>query len=181
MSDIPEVKPGSWGIDAATARLTFRLSHLTLRTVSGRFNAFAGEIIVEPDLLRSSADAAIEMASIDTGDPERDAFLRSPAFFDVESFPEMRYRAEKVRSAARGLMADGALTVRQNIGALRLDVRWLEPEEVPGGGTRLFVSAMGRIDRHDVGVAIGSRLMDSRAVLGRTVRVSLTGHAVLRD
>ncbi|MFI6910408.1 YceI family protein [Nonomuraea sp. NPDC050394] len=170
------VKPGTWRIDAATARLTFALSHLSVRRVRGRFTAFEGEIEVAPDLTESVASAVIEMASIDTGDAERDAFLRSPAFFDTGSFPEMRYRSGRVRAGGHGLIADGALTVRQSTGTLSLDVRWLPPED---DGTRLFVSAVGRIDRHDLGVVIGSRLMGSRAVLGRNVRVSLTGHAVL--
>src|SRR5438045_7167445 len=87
----------TWNIDAAHSGITFAIRHMVFSKVRGRFAKYAGAIHLDGgDLSRSSVEVTIDASSIDTGTPQRDTHLRSPDFFDVEAFPELRFRSTRV-------------------------------------------------------------------------------------
>src|SRR5690349_7159467 len=87
----------NWNIDAAHTGIHFSVRHMVVSKVRGRFAKFAGTVYLdEADLTRSTVEATIEAASIDTGTPQRDDHLRSPDFFDVEKFPELRFKSTRI-------------------------------------------------------------------------------------
>lgn len=88
--------PGEWEIDAAHSIIRARARHLGLSTVEGRFTRFSGTIRVAEPLDRSTVEVTIESAGIDTGNGDRDAHLRSPDFLDVDRFPQLTYRGDRV-------------------------------------------------------------------------------------
>jgi polyisoprenoid-binding protein YceI len=67
--------------------------------VRGRFREFSGTINIAEVPEQSSAEATIQAASIDTGDRDRDAHLRSPEFLDVERYPVIVYRSTSLQAA----------------------------------------------------------------------------------
>ncbi|SDH03444.1 Polyisoprenoid-binding protein YceI [Sinosporangium album] len=179
------VMPGVWRIDPSRSRVFFRMRHFTLRWVRGSFSRFGGEISVSEDIPRSTATGLIDMASLDTGDAARDEFLRSENFFDVGTFPHMVYTSRRISGGGRELTVDGELTLRRSTAPIRLKVRW-RGDGKAGPGTngdrpRLFLAAVGQVDRESLGVVINTPIMGSRAVLGRTVHIGIRGEAVLLD
>src|SRR5882672_10336043 len=108
------MKSNKWNIDPAHSDINFSIRHMLVSKVRGRFASYAGAVdLDEGDLTRSVVDATIDAASIETGTPQRDAHLRSPDFFEVEKFPELRFRStriEKVDDARYRVSGD--LTIR---------------------------------------------------------------------
>ena len=93
----PETTRSVWRIDPNESQINFRLEFLTLTTASGAVRNFQGVIHYdEGEPTRSSVEATIDPRSIETGDPTRDAHLRSPDFFDVERFPTIVFRSRKI-------------------------------------------------------------------------------------
>jgi polyisoprenoid-binding protein YceI len=78
------VPAGRWEVDPAHSSAAFEVKYMMLSTVRGHFHEFAGTLEAAPDdPSNSRAWGTAQVASIDT-DPERDAHLRSPEFFDAE-------------------------------------------------------------------------------------------------
>lgn len=98
---IPSLTTGIWTIDPSHSDVSFTVRHLMVSKVRGSFTRFSGELRVGEYLELSSVTATIDMASIDTRDPDRDAHLRSADFFDVERYPTMTFHS--TASAATGM------------------------------------------------------------------------------
>src|ERR671912_9452 len=83
-----------------------------LSHVRGKFNDFKVTIVYDDkDITKSSVDAVIKAASIDTGIERRDAHLRNPDFFDVEKFPEITFESKRVEKKGGGYVAHGTFTM----------------------------------------------------------------------
>jgi polyisoprenoid-binding protein YceI len=104
------LEPGDWRIDRSRSSVGFLIRHLGVATVRGRFSSFGGRIDVTAAGVH--ADAAVDVASVDTGDAVRDGRLRTE-FFDAEHFPAMAFRAERAVPARGGeWLLRGDLTIR---------------------------------------------------------------------
>ena len=163
------VPAGMWRIDPSHSSAAFAVKHMMIATVRGRFREFAGGLLADPDdPARSRAWGTAKVASIDTGDPDRDAHLRSPDFFDVDRHPELRFRSTAIQPSSHGSpRVHGELTAAGNRVALEL-----EPTVEQTDG-ELHVDARTTIDQRQLGIT-WSPLGMTRAPV--TVHV----HAVLR-
>src|SRR5258706_1875641 len=91
----------NWNIDAAHSGINFSIRHLVVSKVRGRFGKYSGSVqIDDSDITRSVIEATVDAASIDTGTQQRDDHLRSADFFDVEKFPELRFRSSRIEKLA---------------------------------------------------------------------------------
>jgi len=69
-------------IDPVHSSIGFSVKHLAISNVKGTFTDFSGAIMYDStDITKSSADVTIKMATINTGNPDRDKHLMSPDFF----------------------------------------------------------------------------------------------------
>lgn len=90
-----------WTLDQAHTNVGFSVRHMMVSKVKGRFGDFDATIeIDETQPERSSVEARIGAASIDTREPQRDAHLRSADFFDAEQYPEITFRSTAVEPRA---------------------------------------------------------------------------------
>src|SRR5713101_4973064 len=86
-----------WNIDAAHTGINFSVRHMVVSKVRGRFGKYSGTITLDDaDVTRSSVEVNIHASSVDTGVADRDTHLRSPEFFDVENFPELKFRSQRI-------------------------------------------------------------------------------------
>ncbi|MEY2455885.1 MAG: hypothetical protein QOK06_979 [Acidimicrobiaceae bacterium] len=171
--------PGRWVIDATHSQLEFEARHLMIAKARGRFSDFSGTITIGDAPERSSVEALINAASIDTGDPQRDAHLRSPDFLDVETYPVIRYQSTAVRPG-RGehWEVDGELTVRDMVRPFMLDVEFGGSVRDPWGKLRSSFFASAEIDREEFGVTWNQALETGGFLLGKTVKVQVNVEAV---
>ncbi len=151
----------SYGIDAAHSTVTFKVKHMVVATVQGRFTSFDGTVRYDPDdLAASSITATIDVASINTDNEARDEHLRSADFFDVESWPSMTFTSRTIENREGRLVAIGDLTMRDVTREIELPFELTGPVTGMRGETRYGVEARVRLDRQDFGVS-WSRTLDS--------------------
>ena len=88
----------TWNLDTAHSEIAFKVKHLMISTVRGKFNAFSGSVVASDETF---ADAQIsfsaDVASIDTNSPDRDSHLKSPDFFDVAKFPTITFKSVSMK------------------------------------------------------------------------------------
>jgi polyisoprenoid-binding protein YceI len=90
-----QLPTGAWKVDPVHSSVEFQVKHLGIATVKGRFNEFEGTLEIGAGGARASG--SVEVASIDTREPQRDAHLRSADFFEVESFPRIEFASTAIR------------------------------------------------------------------------------------
>ena len=90
---------GTWDLDVAHSHVGFTVRHLMVSKVRGTFQDFSAEIVTADDPLASTVSATVQMASIDTGDANRDGHLRTNDFFDAEQFPTMTFTSTGITGA----------------------------------------------------------------------------------
>lgn len=107
------VASGTYAIDPFHTSISFEIGHLGLTKVHGRFNKFEGAIDYNAaDPTKSTVNVTIQVASVDTAVAPRDEHLRSADYFDVAKYPEINFRSTAVRKTAKGMVADGVLTMK---------------------------------------------------------------------
>jgi len=177
---IPGYVTGTWVIDPVHSEVGFSVRHLMLSKVRGRFAKFEGRIVTPDNPLDASVEASIDLSSIDTNNPDRDAHVRSADFFDVEQHPVMTYRSTGVRAVEGGFLVDGNLSLH---GVTRPVTLALQLEGIlassPFGDTRIGFSATAEISRSDFDINFG--IADTGGVgLGDKVQIALEVEAVLQ-
>jgi polyisoprenoid-binding protein YceI len=170
---------GVWTIDPAHSIVRATARHLALSRVEGRFTAFAGQIEIADPVEQSTVEATIEAASIDTGNADRDAHLRSSDFLDVERFPVLTFRSGRVaRESDERWRVNGALTIRDIAREVVLDVTYLGSGPDPWGGTRIALVATTQLARKDYEINWNMGLPGGLVVVGPTLRIDLDVQAV---
>src|SRR5262249_19326671 len=81
------VRADDYTVDGVHTGVTFKIAHLGLSQIPGRFNDVSGTFTIDPDPGKCSFAMTIKAESIDTNNPDRDKHLRSPEFFNVKQFP----------------------------------------------------------------------------------------------
>lgn len=104
---------GSHPIDNAHSTVGFSVPILGgLSQVKGKFTDFAITLNHdEKDITKSSVNVVIKATSVDTGIERRDAHLRNADFFDVEKFPEITFKSERIEKKGKQFIAHGPLTM----------------------------------------------------------------------
>ena len=173
----------TYTIDPAHSAVEFAVKHMMISTVKGRFGDVKGTIVLDPaHPARSSAEAEIATASIDTGAAQRDAHLRSADFFDVERFPAIAFRARRVeggwRSEGDRFVVVGDLTIRDVTREISLDVTYEGAGKDPWGGDRVSFSATTKLDRRDFGLGWNQALETGGVLVSNEIRIHLDVQAV---
>lgn len=167
--------PGVWAIDANHSGVHFRIRHLGLSNVRGRFDRFDATLTVGTTLDEVAVEATIDMGSVDTNQPDRDTHLRSTDFFSTDQHPEMVFRSTSVRQRGEGdYELVGELTINGITRGVTLDVEFNGVEVFPGDGkTHAGFSATGEVNRDDFGVDFNMPLGMDKMALGQKVKIEL--------
>jgi polyisoprenoid-binding protein YceI len=166
-----------WHIDPAHTQVEFAVRHLMISTVRGRFSDVKGTLTVpDGDFSRAQIAVVINAASLDTREPQRDAHLRSPDFFDVEQFSTLDFRSRRVEADRRDsgkLLVVGDLTLRGVTREVTLAVTSEGRGRDPWGGERAGFSATARISRKDFGLTWNQLLETGGVAVGDEVKISI--------
>ena len=136
----------------------FTIRHLGISKVRGRFAGFDADVVVGETLATTTVTATIDLASVDTGNADRDAHVLQPDCLDVERRPTMTFRSTGIRAAidgdGGGWHLDGELTIGDVTRPMTLAVELGGIEDSPMGGPRhAGFEATGEIRRTDFGIA----------------------------
>lgn len=179
MSSIPTVSSPSitkWNIDPVHSVAEFRVRHMMISSVRGQFTGVTGTLTYdESDISRSSVEANIDVATVNTHDAQRDAHLKSPDFFDVEKFPALTFRSTRVTRKSGGTVAvAGPLTIHGVTREVEFAVEGpTPPMKDPWGNTRIGITATTRINRTDFGLNFNAALETGGVLVGEDVNITL--------
>jgi polyisoprenoid-binding protein YceI len=170
---------GEYTIDPTHTSVEFIGRHLMITKVRGRLPEVSGTITIDDEPTHSHVEVEIKVASLDTGDAQRDASLRSPDFFDVENYPSITFRSTKVEGGSSGTwMVTGDLTVRGVTRPVTLEVDFDGANASPIGDQRIAFSAATDVDREDWGLTWNMALETGGVLVGKKVRIELNVQAV---
>jgi polyisoprenoid-binding protein YceI len=165
-----------WQIDPDHTSVQFAVSHMRTSTVRGRFNQTAGTVKWDGrDFASASVEIVTNVASIDTGVPERDAHLRTADFMLAEKYPAITFKSVKIEPAGSGrLRMTGNLTIRGVTRPVVFDVTGPSPLiKDPDGGARVGASATATIDRRDFGLRWNRVLEAGGLLVGFQVGITI--------
>jgi polyisoprenoid-binding protein YceI len=160
----------SWNIDGAHSSAQFSVRHMGISTVRGAFTKLSGTVQYDAtNPIKTTIDATIEAASVDTRVEMRDNDLRGPNFFDASKYPTLTFKSKKVEEAGPGkLKVTGDLTIHGVTKEVTLDVEGPSaPVKDPRGNLRVGASASTTINRRDFGVN------GAAAVVGNDVPITI--------
>jgi polyisoprenoid-binding protein YceI len=147
--EIPGYIAGTWAIDPVHSEVSFVVRHMMVSKVRGRFDKFEGTFTTAENPLESTVTASVDLSTINTGQEQRDAHIRSADFFEVEKYPTMTFVSTGIKQGEEGYFLEGDLTIKDvtKAVAFELEVTGFGPDAY--GGTRCGFSATTQIDRHD--------------------------------
>ena len=170
----------AYTIDNAHSDISFSVRHMVFAKVRGHFTKWTAPLAFDAaDPARSSVDVAVDAASIDTREPQRDGHLRSPDFLDVEKFPKITYKSRRVeRPADKKYKVVGDLTIHGVTREVVLDVEELGRGKDPWGNERIAFVAKASIDRGDFGLKWNQVLETGGVLVGERIDIEIDVEAV---
>ena len=181
--ETPVTSRTTWSIDPTHSNVEFAVRHLMIATVKGRFNAVEGTVVLdEANPAASTAEITVQVASIDTREPQRDAHLRSADFFDVEKYPTLTFRSSGVRDiTADGFTLAGDLTIHGVTRPVTLEVVNEGRGKDPWGGERAGYAASTRIKRSEFGLTWNQLLETGGLAVSDEVKITLDVELVKKN
>lgn len=150
----PETLTGTYRIDPAHSRIGFSARHAMVTKVRGAFNEYDGTGYFDAENpSQSRFDITIKAESIDTRNADRDAHLKGNDFFDMENFPEIRFRSTSVEPAGdSNYRVSGDLTIKGVTLPVRFDLELTGSAVDPFGNHRIGLEGKTTVNRKDWGV-----------------------------
>jgi polyisoprenoid-binding protein YceI len=177
----PAVVPaGLWEVDRSHSRLEFSARHMAIASVRGIFSEYAGALEVLPD--RARAFGTVEVASLDTGDRQRDEHLRSPDFLDAETHPRISFESSSIRPVREAVFEiTGDLTIRGRTHELILCAEVHGVDTDPYGNERVGIAVTGELDRRDYEMRFNQALGSGNMLVGHEVTIRLDISAIRKS
>jgi polyisoprenoid-binding protein YceI len=175
----PTAAPGTvstWKLDPVHSHAEFKVKHMMISNVKGSFSGLSGTLTLdETDYTRSSVDVSVAVATINTGDPQRDGHLKAADFFDVEKYPAITFKSTNIDSkGGADYEVTGDFTLRDVTRSIKLAVEDVSvPSKDPWGNSRIGLSATTKVNRKDFGLAWNAALETGGFLLGDDVTISL--------
>ena len=165
----------TYEIDPSHSLVGFKVKHLAISNVFGKFTTFQGNFAYNPaEPTKASVEAVITVNSINTDEKKRDDHLRSNDFFNAQSFPEMKFKSKEVKEVnGKSFKVAGDLTIRDVTKPVVLDVTYEGSATDPWGKERAAFSASTKINRRDFGLSWNKLLETGALVVGDEVTIQI--------
>jgi polyisoprenoid-binding protein YceI len=176
----------TWLIDDVHTHIGFSVKHMMVSTVRGQFKQYRGKLALDPaDFTRSRFDGEIDVASIDTGNGQRDDHLRTSDFFDAANHPTIAFKSTKIEPKDGGAgveyVVHGDLTIRGVTRPVALEVEYFGTSKNPWGKTVAGLSARATINRKDFGVSYNALLETGGVAVGEKVKIEVEAELVAAE
>jgi polyisoprenoid-binding protein YceI len=159
-----------WMIEPQYSTVQFSIKHLFFFTVEGTFTEVNGRINRnDSDISQTTVEAVIEVASLNTGNPKRDAHLQSADFFDARQFPEIYFQSTKVEKGrdVDTLSVTGSLTVKGKSHEVQLIVMEVDSSHSPQGDEVAYFATQTNLSRFDYDIT------HSPTIIGKAVKITV--------
>lgn len=167
---------GSYNIDSSHSNVSFKVKHLMISNVSGKFDKFSGILKYdEKTNTLKTLEGNVEVSSINTENKKRDGHLKSADFFDAKKYPKLTFKLKKVD----GDNAHGVLTIKGVSKNVVFDFENNGTIKDPWGNTRVGLELTGKINRKDYGLNWNKTLEAGGVVVGNKVKISISIEGIL--
>jgi polyisoprenoid-binding protein YceI len=181
----------TWIIEPGHTEAEFRARHMMVTWVRGLFKDIHGRLEFDWEhCLAARFEGVIDATRLWTGEPDRDAHLRSADFFDVENHPTITFNGRFTeRSGATSFQGEVELTIRGVTATVPLDIHYLGEWKTPfwvgdenkGELRRIGFEATARINRHDFGVSWQDQIPGGGVVVSNEIDLTLDAEAILLE
>jgi polyisoprenoid-binding protein YceI len=172
-----QLSAGTWAIDPVHSSVNFWVRHLMISRVRGKFDNFSGAIVIAQDGT-PSVQAEVAVDSVNTGNEQRDAHVKSAGFFDVEKYPVATFNAGAVESNGDSYLLRGELTIKGVTQPVTLDLNFNGVNPGMGHGEVAGFEASVVLNRKDFGIDVDMPLETGGVVVGDKVTLTLDIEAV---
>jgi polyisoprenoid-binding protein YceI len=170
---------GTYNLDPSHTRIGFVARHAMVTKVRGAFNDVSGSgYLDEADPAASHLELTIAAKSVDTGNADRDAHLRSNDFFDMDSFPEITFKSTAVQRSGSTYTVTGDLTIKATTKPVTFDLDLTGPVVDPWGNARIGLEGSTTVNRKDWGVNWNAALEAGGVLVGETITLEFDVSAV---
>lgn len=176
MATVVAVPIGTYTIDPTHSNVGFAVRHMGIATVRGTFRTFEGTIEAGDDSL--TLHGAVQVASIDTGDENRDGHLQSPEFFDAAQSPLITFTSSAAEIGGEDITLSGEITIKGVSKPITLTGTFAEGGEDPWGNQRIGFEVETAIDRRDFGLTWNQTLPNGNALVANLVKLTVSVSAV---
>jgi polyisoprenoid-binding protein YceI len=156
---------GTWSVDPVHSSVGFGVEYMA-GTFSGTFNEF--DVAITDGVLQGSA----KVASVQVKDPNLEAHLQTPDFFDAERHPELSFRSNSIERHGEELKIDGEITIKGHTEPVLITGVISEPIVDPYGGTRYGLKLEATIDRDRFGVSWNAALPNGEPAMSNQVTIT---------
>jgi polyisoprenoid-binding protein YceI len=166
---------GTYSVDVSHSRLGFQARHAMVTNVRGHFEQFEGAAILDQsDPGKSSAEVAVQVASITTSNQQRDDHLRSGDFFDVATHPAMTFRSTSIqRTGDDTYQVSGDLTIRDVTKPVTVDLEFTGAAKDPWGQTRIGFEGSAVLNRKDWGLVWNTALETGGVLVSEKIKIDV--------
>lgn len=146
------IDKGTWVADPTHSNIAFIAKHLGFTKVRGSFNDYTLNVNVGETIEESSVNASVNLLSVSTGTPDRDAHLQSADFFGSSDDPTMTFVSTKISGTPEDLKITGDLTINHKTMPVTFDATFEGTVVDPFGNTKAGFEAKTEINRTDFGI-----------------------------
>ncbi|MGB5945897.1 YceI family protein [Paenisporosarcina sp.] len=163
-----------WNVDAAHSSIGFSVKHMMVSKVRGSFGDFGAEVEAnETDLTAANIAFTIKVASINTGNEDRDNHLRSADFFDVEQYPEIKFVANNITKKDDDYEIAGDITIKDVTKQIVFEAEYGGKGTNPWGQEVVAFSAETKLNREDFGLTWNQALETGGVLVGKDIKITI--------
>lgn len=163
-----------WTIDPTHSEVGFKVKHMMFTNVSGQFDTYDATITTEDfDFTTSKIEFSADIASINTGNSDRDNHLKSADFFDAEKNPKLTFVSSSLVKKGDDFELTGELTINGITKTVKLETEVSGLLKDPWGNTKVGLNATGKINRTDFGLTWNSALETGGVLVSEEVKLNI--------
>ncbi|KFN39077.1 MAG: hypothetical protein JU82_08555 [Sulfuricurvum sp. MLSB] len=167
---------GTYNVDPEHSTVGFKVKHMMISDVSGKFDTFSGVIHYdEKTKTLKELNGKVDVHSINTANEKRDAHLKAPDMFDAQKYPLITFALDKVK----GDKAYGKLTMHGVTKNVVLDYEHNGLIKDPWGNQRIGLGLSGKINRKDYGITWNKAIEAGGVAVGETVKLDIQLEGIL--
>jgi polyisoprenoid-binding protein YceI len=162
-----------WNLDPTHSELGFKVRHLMITNVSGSFGSFSADVETEEeDFTTAKVNFSADVATINTGNEQRDGHLKSADFFDTENHPKLTFEGTKMEKVSGNeYKLHGNLSIRGTVKPATFDVEFGGIGKDPWGNTKAGFSLDGKINRNDWGLTWNAPIEAGGMLVSEEVKI----------
>lgn len=173
---------GTYAFDPAHTTVGFSVRHMMVAKVRGHFAPPVGTFTIADDPKQSSVEVEIDWSTVDTGEPNRDAHLKSGDFFNVEKYPTITFRSTGVHHVKGDTwVLYGDLTIQDVSKPVTLELEVNGVGRDPYGNVKVGFSATTKINREEFGLSYNAVLETGGVMVGKEVTIEIDVEATLQQ